>query len=244
MSGNPFIKKNSHSSCCITFFATKTQKHKVSQSSFSVSWLLRALVAIFFTFPSLTFSQNNIEAESEYYLSKTDKGYVLHGIILNGDTMPWVWLPAVTVATEMPLATRRRYAAWTRIKYNVKIVYPYAILAAAKLKEYDLILAKMPNEKVRSTYLKICEKELQKEFSAELKDLSINQGRILMKLIDRETGKTTYTIVKEMRGNFTVFMWQSLAVLFGSTMKQEYDPTDGDDKLIEIAIRQVEAGEI
>jgi hypothetical protein len=158
--------------------------------------------------------------------------------------MPWVWLPAITVATEMPMATRRRYAEWTRIKYNVKKVYPYAILAAAKLKEYDMILAKMPNEKVRSTYLKMCEKELQKQFSAELKDLSINQGRILMKLIDRETGKTTYTIVKEMRGNFTVFMWQSLAVLFGSTMKQEYDPSSGDDKLIEIAIRQVEAGEI
>ena len=100
----------------------------------------------------------------------------------------------------------------------------------------------MPDEKLRKVYLKMCEKELQKQFAAELKDLSVNQGRILMKLIDRETGKTTYTIVKEMRGNFQAFMWQSLAVLFGSTMKQVYD-AKGEDKLIEIAVHQVEAGE-
>ena len=76
----------------------------------------------------------------------------------------------------------------------------------------------------------------------ELKELSVNQGRILMKLIDRETGKTTYTIVKELRGNFQAFMWQSLTVLFGNTMKQEYDAA-GEDKYIELAIHQIEAGE-
>ena len=195
-------------------------------------------ISCFFSFP--VFSQ---EDEAATYLSKTDTGYVVHAIIENGDTLPYIWLPWLSVTTEVPFASRKKYAQWTRIRYNVKTVYPYAILAAAKLKEYDLILARMPNDKVRATYLKMCEKELTKQFSEELKNLSVNQGKILMKLIDRETGKTTYTIVKEMRGNFQAFMWQSLAVLFGNTMKQEYD-ADGEDKLIELAIRQVEAGEL
>lgn len=189
-------------------------------------------------FPFFVFSQ---DVESTY-LSKNDKGYVVHAIIDKGDTLPYIWLPWLSIQTEIPFKNRKQYVEWTRIRYNVKKVYPYAILAAAKLKEYDLILSKMPNDKVRATYLKMCEKELQKQFSAELKDLSVNQGRILMKLIDRETGKTTYTIVKEMRGNFQAFMWQSLAVLFGNTMKQEYD-AKGEDKLIELAIHQVESGQ-
>ena len=194
-------------------------------------------IGIVLSFP--IFSQDN----DGTYLSKNEKGYVVHAIVENNDTVPYIWLPWLSVQTEVPFKTRKKYVEWTRIRSNVKKVYPYAILAAAKLKEYDLILERMPNDKVRATYLKICEKELQKQFAAELKNLSVNQGRILMKLIDRETGKTTYTIVKEMRGSFQAFMWQSLAVLFGNTMKQEYDPAEGEDKLIELAIHQVEAGE-
>jgi len=196
------------------------------------------LIIIAFFFSVSVFSQDS----DHIYLSKCDKGYVVHAIVENGDTLPYVWLPWVNVEAQMPFATKRKYVEWTRIRNNVKKVYPYAILAAAKLKEYDIILEKMPNERVRKAYLKMCDKELRNQFSSELKNLSVNQGRILMKLIDRETGKTTYTIVKELRGNFQAFMWQSLTVLFGNTMKQEYDP-EGEDKLIELAIHQVEAGQ-
>ena len=194
-------------------------------------------------FLSLSGFAQNDEAAASYYLSKTDKGYVVHALVENGDTLPYIWLPWVSVETQMPFATRKMYTQWTRIRYNVKKVYPYAILAAAKLKEFDLILAKMPDEKTRAAYLRVCDKELRAQFMDELKDLSVNQGKILMKLIDRETGKTTYTIVKELRGGFQAFMWQSLTVLFGNTMKQEYHP-EGEDRLIEIAIKQVEAGDL
>lgn len=186
-------------------------------------------------------AQESVE-DVNLYLSKTSSGYLVHACVQGSDTLPWIWLPVVTVESEMQFATKRKYLEWTRLRSNVKKVYPYAIVAAAKLKEYDLILEKMPNDKVRATYLKIAEQELQKQFSEELKNLSVNQGRILMKLIDRETGKTTYAIVKEMRGNFQAFMWQSLAVLFGSSMKQEYD-AKGEDHLIEVAIAQVESGQ-
>ena len=121
-------------------------------------------------------------------------------------------------------------------------MYPYAILAAAKLKEYNNILEKMPNEKMRNAYLKIIEKQLKDEFEEPLKDLSITQGRILLKLIDRETGNTSYELVKGLRGNFQAFMWQSVARLFGSNMKAAYDPT-GEDVMIERAIKLIEAGQ-
>jgi hypothetical protein len=159
----------------------------------------------------------------------------------NGDTIPYASLPAVVCATDRVFKNRRQKQAWDRTKYNVKKVYPYAILAAAKLKEYDRVLAEMP-EYQRGNYTKQAEKQLKKEFSDELKKLSMTQGRILIKLIDRETGKTTYDVVKDMRGTFSAFMWQSVAVMFNSSLKSDYDP-EGEDKNIELAIRMIEAGE-
>src|ERR1700757_3770986 len=193
----------------------------------------RFLIVHLLVFSLHLFSQND-ENITIPYMSKVINGYRVTAIIENNDTVPYIIMPWVIVNGKMSFTSRRKYAEWTRIRYNVKKVYPYAILAAAKLKEFDLILSKMPNEKTRAAYLRVCDKELRAQFMDELKDLSVNQGKILMKLIDRETGKTTYTIVKELRGGFQAFMWQSLTVLFGNTMKQEYHP-EGEDRLIELA---------
>jgi hypothetical protein len=151
-------------------------------------------------------------------------------------------LPAVTIEADMPFETKRKFEQWTRLKHNVKKVYPYAILASAKLKEYEVTLKNLTSEKEKKKFMKKAEDELQTEFGPELKRLSFNQGKILIKLIDRETGNTSYELVKQLRGNFSAFMWQSLAVLFGSNLKSEYDPT-GEDRLIEIAIQQIESGQ-
>jgi hypothetical protein len=151
-------------------------------------------------------------------------------------------LPVVTIEADMPFETRKKYQEWTRLKHNVKKVYPYAILASAKLKEYERILQTINSEKEKKRFMKTAEDELQSQFGPELKRLSFNQGKILIKLIDRETGNTSFELVKQLRGNFSAFMWQSLAVLFGSNLKSEYDP-HGEDRLIEIAIKQIEAGQ-
>lgn len=163
-------------------------------------------------------------------------------IVVGADTFAYLSLPIITIEAQMPFATKKKYAQWTRLKYNVKKAYPYAILASARLKEYERILATIPSEDGKKAYMKVAEKQLQKEFGPELKNLTINQGKILIKLIDRETGNTSYDLVKQLRGNFSAFMWQSLASLFGSSLKTEYDP-EGEDKLIEVAIKQIEAGE-
>ena len=163
-------------------------------------------------------------------------------IVVGTDTFAYISLPWVVIEEQMPFETRKQYEKWTRLKQNVKKVYPYAIMASAKLKEMERVLDKLPNEESRKSYTKKIEKELQDEFGEELKNLSINQGRILIKLIDRETGDTSYELVKELRGSFSAFMWQSLARLFGSNLKSDYDP-NGEDKLIEAAIKQIEAGQ-
>ncbi|MBK7665894.1 MAG: DUF4294 domain-containing protein [Sphingobacteriaceae bacterium] len=174
--------------------------------------------------------------------STTQPGYKCRAEIVNGDTVPVVDLYDVYVYTEFVFRNNRQREQWTRIKHNVKKVYPYAILAAAKLKEYDRILEHMPDEKMKKAYLRVCEKDLKNQFEDELKDLSINQGRVLMKLIDRETGKTTYEIVKEMRGGFEACMWQAVARIFGNNMKDEYD-ANIEDIMIERAIKIVESGQ-
>jgi hypothetical protein len=168
-------------------------------------------------------------------------GVAVRTTVYEGDTIPYVSLPAINCYADRVFKNKRQQAAWDRTKYNVKKVYPYAILAAAKLKEYDRLLAAM-SESDRAHYTKLAEKQLKDEFSEELKKLSVNQGRILIKLIDRETGKTTYNVVKDMRGSFSAFMWQGVALMFNSSLKSEYDPM-GDDKAIEEAIKLVENGD-
>lgn len=169
-------------------------------------------------------------------------GFRCRAEIVNGDTLPLVLLNTVYIYTEFVFKTPRQYEQWTRTKHNVKKVYPYAILAAAKLKEYDKALEKMQDEDLKKAFLKVCEKDLRKEFEDELKDLTVSQGKVLMKLIDRESGKTTYEVVKQLRGSFQAAMWQTLARLFGNNMKTEYD-AQVEDIMIERAIKLVENGQ-
>ena len=161
--------------------------------------------------------------------------------IYEGDTIPFVTLPTIYCYGDRVFKNARQKASWDRLKYNVKIVYPYAILAAAKLKEYDKILSKMPEDQ-RGKYTKLAEKQLKEQFGKEMENLTMTQGRLLVKLIDRETGKTTYNVVKDMRGSFSAFMWQGVALMFNSNLKDEYDG-QGSDKNIEAAIKLIEAGD-
>ncbi len=171
------------------------------------------------------------------------KEIIVKAIVFDKDTFPYVELSEVDVWTIWGKVYNnpKLYTEWSRIKYNVKKVYPYAILASAILKQMDNELAKIKNEKERKVFIKRCERQLKQQFEEELKDLSTNQGRILMKLINRETGKTTYQIVKEMRGGFEATMWQALAFIFGNSMKTTYNPNN-EDVMIEKAIQLVENG--
>jgi hypothetical protein len=211
-------------------------KHDFKTYSISVFSFLVSLFLLN-SFPLL--SQNRTSAN---FFSNPEIGYKCQAIVIEGDTFPSVNLDAVDVVTDFVFKTRKQKEQWTRTKFNVKKVYPYAILAAAKLKEYDFVLQKIEDKQLRKAFIRVCEKDLRDEFEDELKGLSVSQGKVLMKLIDREANKTTYEIVKQMRGSFQAAMWQTLACLFGNSMKVEYDAL-AEDIMIERAVKLVESGQ-
>ena len=120
---------------------------------------------------------------------------------------------------------RKRYEKWTRLRNAVYVTYPYARKAGLIINDINKKMEGMP-ESQHKAYIQSREKELKKEFTAPLTNLSVYQGRVLMKLINRQTGNNCYNIIKEYKGGFTAGFWQTVAFFFGSSLKQAYDPTD------------------
>ncbi len=168
---------------------------------------------------------------------------VLESVIIDGDTIPLYRYTPISIYAPRTFKSKREQKKYGRLKRYVVKVYPYAEVAGEMLRFFDDTLQTISSEAKRKKYLKKIEKELEKEFSGELKKLTIKQGIILIKLIDRETGNTSYDLIKELRGSFSAFIWQSLARLFGSNLKLEYDPF-GEDQMIEEIVLLIESGQI
>ena len=163
--------------------------------------------------------------------------------IFHGDTFPVKYMPFVDIIAEQPNRTRVQQKRFNRLQYNVKKMYPYAKLAGSLLIKYQDEIAEAETEKERKKYYKKIEDQLKEEFEGEIREMNSTQGRILIKLIDRETGNTSYAIVQEFRGNFSAFFWQSLSRMFGQDLKSNYDPK-GADREIENIVQLIEAGAI
>ena len=168
---------------------------------------------------------------------------VTMGKVHEGDTIPVVYLPAIDIYGILDPALAENLKKYLKLRRDVLRAYPYAKLAGVELKSINDSLINIRSEKARKKYIKERETLLKEKFEADLKNLTRNQGRILIKLIDRETGNTSYALVKELRGFFQAFFWQSIARLFGSNLKSEYDP-EGEDLLIEGIVQAIERGEI
>jgi hypothetical protein len=168
---------------------------------------------------------------------------VLRAQVMAGDTLPTVHLPELVVEARWHPANARQAARYDRLTRNVLKVYPYARITGNLMREYEHDLARIANDSDRELYIKLAEAELRAEFEAEVKDLTTSQGKVLIKLIDRETGRTSYALVKELRGAFTAFVWQSMARLFGHDLRSRYDP-DGEDRMIEVVVQRIERGEL
>lgn len=163
--------------------------------------------------------------------------------IVKGDTLPALDLGGIIVFPPSGTGNTREAARFDRFVYNVRFVYPYAKLAGSKLKQIKAVLDTIKNEKDRKLFLKKSEKELDAQFGDQIRDMTYSQGKILIKLIYRETGASTFQIVREMKGGFSAFVWQTLARLFGYDLKTMYDP-GGEDKPIERVVRMIDAGAI
>ncbi len=168
---------------------------------------------------------------------------VLGAEVVNGDTIPQINLDEVEIFTLRIPRTYRGRRRLTRLVKNVKKVYPYAKLAGKKLREYDKLLQQAKNDRERKKLMKRAEKEINEEYGGQLKDLTFTQGKILLKLIDRETGETSYNLVQQLRGSFSAFFYQAFARIWGYNLKVRYDP-QGRDKTIETIVKMIELGQI
>ena len=172
-------------------------------------------------------------------------GTTVYARIENGDTLYIVDLP------ELDIDLMSRYYEITetrqgrRLVNNVRKVYPYARLASDKLHEYDTLLASVGNEAERRRMMRQAETEISDQYTEELTHLTFSQGAILIRLIDRETGNTSYKLVQELRGKVRAFFFQGFARLWGYNLKTEFDPkTNPEDEQIDIIATLLERGQI
>lgn len=161
----------------------------------------------------------------------------------HGDTIAVITLPEFVKFAPPEFKNAFQERRYNRLVRNVKKAYPYAKLAGIRLIEYENQLAQVTTERERIELMRQAEDDIREEFEDDLKKLTFSQGWILLKLIDRETGNTSYTLVSEFRGKFRAFFWQAFARIFGFDLKVQYDPLDVD-KDIEQIVRMIEAGAI
>ncbi len=159
-------------------------------------------------------------------------------IIYNGDTLPYRELDYVIVSAKMTEAQKEAYRKWTRLRNAVYVTYPYARQASYIINEINFNLGRIHEKKQRQQYIKSKEAELKKRFADPLTQLSVYQGKVLMKLINRETNNSCYNIIKEYKGGFSARFWQTVAWIVGSSLKQDYDP-GGQDAEMESIVREV-----
>ncbi|MEY3542170.1 MAG: hypothetical protein RLZZ204_982 [Bacteroidota bacterium] len=183
----------------------------------------------------LLFVATTTNAQSKYGANDT---LLVPYIVYGGDTMTYAQLDMVTVFGEMSPEQRKAKQKWTRLRNAVYVTYPYAKKASYIINDVNRQLMVIKDPIARKKYLSSREKELKKEFTAPLTALSVYQGKVLMKLINRETSNSCYSIIKEYRGGFSARFWQTIAWVFGSSLKQDYDPK-GEDADMELIVLEV-----
>jgi hypothetical protein len=153
----------------------------------------------------------------------------------NGTMIPWMQLDDVLINAPHIFKSPAERAAYNRLRYNVLKVMPYALFAKRRYEQLERDLVTAPEKKQQKELVKQCDREIKDMFNREIKDLTITQGQILTKLIDREVGRTTYDIVKQTKGGFAAFSYQIIARVVGHNLKSTYNINE--DRDIESIIR-------
>ena len=175
-------------------------------------------------------------------LNKKDR-YVLKAEKVDGETIATVKVQEIVVFPELEFENKRKYRRYRKLIRDLKKVYPYAQKAKYKLIRMEREFRELESERAKKQYVKKMEKEIKEEFSDDVKHLTIRQGRLLLKLIDRETGHTSYALLDELKGSFNAVFWQTVARIFGHNLKAKYEP-NGRDYLIERIVVLIEHNQI
>jgi hypothetical protein len=162
----------------------------------------------------------------------------LGAVVENGATYPMAFLPEYT-KTALYLDNDARLRR-DRLRRDIYIVYPYALTAATILGDVHKILDTLNSRRERKRYLRETDRKLDVAFKQPLKNLTVDQGHVLVKLINRQAGQNCYSIIRELKGGFNAVVWQSVGVLFNNNLRHEYDPL-GDDAEIENIVQVLES---
>ena len=166
-----------------------------------------------------------------FTISGQDKLLIAEFRIVDGDTLYISKVPEVEVLAFKDNIERRKYYI---LKRRVIKVYPYALAAKEKLIDIQKVLDSIPKRRQKKRHTKEIAKWVKLEYADSLKNLTMSEGKILVKLIYRETKITSYEIVRSFRGRFNAFFWQTMAKFWDNNLKTEYDPVNnGEDILIE-----------
>lgn len=204
---------------------------------------MKLISAILVVFIYVADTSGQIDSLKQRNDSLQGKTFLLQKVKRDGVTLPEVEIKEVTVVAHPRFAKKSDYRKYERLVYNLKKVYPYAILVRTRLNQVNEAMKDIKTEKERKDYMRSVEKDVFAAYEGDMREMTITQGRLLIKLIDRETQNTSYTLIKDYRGKFAAVFWQGIARIFGTNLKEEYDPY-GDDALIEAIILEIDAGRL
>jgi hypothetical protein len=202
--------------------------------------LLSALLFLVFYVADATGQIDSLKQKND---TLAGRSYLMQKVDRNGQVLPEVEIKEVTIYAHPQFPRKKDFRKYERLVYNLKKVYPYAVIVRKRLSTVDAEMANMATEKERREYLKKVEKDVFANYEGDIREMTITQGRLLIKLIDRETRNTSYVLIKEYRGNFAAAFWQGIARIFGTNLKEVYDPY-GEDAIIESIINEIEAGRL
>lgn len=170
-----------------------------------------------------------------------DGQFTVHGTVDRGDTIPHVVLSDVHVFAPYQFRSVREEQLYWRMVRDVKKVLPLAQLIRTTLIETYHVLEMIPTERERTKHLKAVEKQMLEDYKPQMKKLTLSQGKLLIRMVDRYCNQSSYDLLKAFLGSFRAGFWQTFAYVFGASLKTEWDPT-GKDAMLERIILMVESG--
>src|SRR5690625_2395647 len=156
----------------------------------------------------------------------------------NGEVVPWFPIKEVIITRKRGWKSEKERVEYLQLKKNIIRVLPYAIYAQKRYEQLDRDLILAENKREEKHLIRNCEKEIKTKFNTEIKNLTISQGKLLVKLIERQTGNTSYDMLKDVKGGLSAIIYQGIAGLFGHNLKATYDPQE--DYEIENIVREFE----
>ena len=159
------------------------------------------------------------------------------------DSIQYVELNNIWVYPQPEFKNARQRAAYNRLIYNIKRVLPIAKECDRIIIETGEYLELLPNKKAKDQHMKVVEQDIKREYTPRVKKLTYSQGKLLIKLIDRECNNSSYDLIKAFLGPIRAGFYQSFAWIFGASLKKSYDP-NGADRITERIVRLVEAGQL